>query len=75
MTFSPQLVERFTKHFRAKYGLELTATQANEYLYSYSELFLVFAREMEMRAAARPQSAPDDRASSDLINSTLSENA
>jgi hypothetical protein len=75
MTFSPQLIERFTKHFRAKYGLELTTTQANEYLHSYSELFLVFARETGMRASGRRQSAPDDRASTDLINSTLSENA
>lgn len=43
-TFSPQLIDRIQKRFLARHGLAITSTQAEEYLHSFADLFLLFAK-------------------------------
>ena len=41
--FPPQLIERFQKHFAEKHNAEVTAEQAESYLDSLGDLYLIMA--------------------------------
>lgn len=42
-SFNPELITRLQDHFKRRFGLEITPEEANRYLHSLAELFLVFA--------------------------------
>lgn len=42
-SFSSILITRIQRKFFARYGIELTEAQAQEYLHSLADLFLLFS--------------------------------
>ncbi len=59
--FSPQLVQRMQKHFADKYGALLTDEQAEEYLDSWADLYLLVVGGGRAAPALPGTGKPDSR--------------